>query len=124
MAILQNLSRIGDGARRSLGNRAVRAALFSSAASAAVRLAVGQYDSSPRTTRRDFLRWTVAGATTFFLVESAAGFVAFFWPQKIGRFGTKIAVAAAAVPAVGAAPIVNQDGKFWLINNEDGLLAL
>ena len=124
MAILQSLSRVGDGARRSLGNRAVRAALFSSAASAAVRLAIGQYDSSPRTTRRDFLRWTVAGASTFFLAESAAGFVAFFWPQKIGKFGSKINVAASSVPAVGAPPIVNQDGKFWLINNEDGLLAL
>ncbi len=124
MASLQSLSRIGDGVRRSLGNRAVRAALFSSAASAAVRLAVGQYDSSPRTTRRDFLRWTVAGASTFFLAESAAGFVAFFWPQKIGKFGTKITVPPSAIPAVGATPIVNQDGKFWLINNEDGLLAI
>lgn len=124
MAILQSLSHVGNGVRRSLGNRAVRAALFSSAASAAVRLAIGQYDSSPRTTRRDFLRWTVAGASTFFLAESAAGFVAFFWPQKIGKFGTKITVLPTAVPKVGATPIVNQDGKFWLINNEDGLLAL
>lgn len=124
MAILQSLTRAGTSARKSLGNRAVRAALFSSAASVAVRLIASQYDSSPRTTRRDFLRWTVAGASTFFLAEMSVGFVAFFWPQKIGAFGSEIAVSAADIPAVGAPPIVNRDGKFWLINNEDGLMAM
>jgi cytochrome b6-f complex iron-sulfur subunit len=124
MAILQSLRRAGGRAATSLGNRALRAALVSSAASTVARLVAGQYDSSPRTVRRDFLRWTVAGASTFFLVEAAAGFVAFFWPQKIGKFGTKITVPAADIPAVGASPLVNRDGKFWLINNEDGLLAL
>jgi cytochrome b6-f complex iron-sulfur subunit len=114
-----------SGARRSLGNRAVRAALFSSAASMVVRTVVSQYDSSPRTMRRDFLRWTVAGASTFFLAEAAVGFVAFFWPQKIGAFGSAITIAAADIPAPGASPLVNRDGKFWLINNEnDGVLAL
>ena len=124
MAILHSLARVGESARKSLGNRAVRAALVSSAASMAVRLIASQYDSSPRTTRRDFLRWTVAGASTFFLAEAAVGFVAFFWPQKIGAFGSEIAVSAADVPAVGAAPIVNREGKFWLIQNDDGVLAL
>lgn len=124
MAVLGTLRRAGDAARQTLANRALRAAVFSSAASVAVRLVAGQYDSSPRTARRDFLRWTVAGATTFFLAEASVGFVAFFWPQKIGKFGSKINVAASAIPAVGAPPAVNRDGKFWLINNEDGVLAL
>lgn len=124
MAILHSLRRVGDEARKSLGNRAVRAALLSSAASVVVRAVVGQYDSSPRTMRRDFLRWTVAGASTFFLAEMSVGFVAFFWPQKIGAFGSSITVAAADVPAVGATPFVNRDGKFWLINNDDGVLAM
>ena len=124
MAILQSLARAGTSARKQLGNRAVRAALFSSAASVAVRVVTSQYDSSPRTTRRDFLRWTVAGATTFFLAEMSVGFVAFFWPQKIGAFGSEIAISAADVPAAGAAPLVNRDGKFWLIQNDDGVLAL
>ena len=85
---------------------------------------LSQIDSSPRTSRRDFLRWTVAGASAFFLAEAAAGFVAFFWPNKIGAFGSKITVPAANIPKVGADPIVDRDGKFWLINNEDGALAL
>jgi cytochrome b6-f complex iron-sulfur subunit len=110
--------------RAGLRNRRVRAALLSSAVPTLLRLVLGQIDSSPRTSRRDFLRWTTAGASTFFLAESAAGFVAFFWPNKIGKFGSKISVPPANVPKVGASPIVNQDGKFWLINNEDGALAL
>jgi len=124
MAFAQGLTRVGQRARASLERRTVRAALFSSAASAVVRLVIGQYDSSPRTIRRDFLRWTVAGASTFFLAEASVGFVAFFWPQKIGAFGSEIKVPPAQIPAVGAAPIVNREGKFWLINNDDGVLAL
>ncbi len=104
--------------------RTVRAALVASAVPSLVRFVAGRYDSAPRTSRRDFLRWTVAGASTFFLAEAAAGFVAFFWPIKIGKFGTKITLAKENIPAVGAAPIKNQDGKFWLINNDDGALAL
>lgn len=109
---------------RAIPGRVIRAALVASIVPNVVRLIAGRYESSPRTSRRDFLRWTVAGASTFFLVESAAGFVAFFWPNKIGAFGTKIDVPKSAIPEVGAAPIVNRDGKFWLINNEDGVLAL
>ena len=112
------------GVPAGLRKRLLRAAVISSAVPALVRFVVGQIDSSPRTTRRDFLRWTTAGATTFFLAEAAVGFVAFFWPNKIGKFGSKITVPAASVPKVGAAPLVDRDGKFWLINNEDGVLAL
>ena len=107
-----------------LRTRILRAALVASAVPSIVRLLAGRYESSPRTSRRDFLRWTVAGASTFFLAEAAAGFVAFFWPTKIGKFGTKITLSKEDIPQVGAAPIVNRDGKFWLINNEDGALAL
>jgi len=121
MVVAQQLLK---GAWSGLRTRRVRAALISSAVPTIVSLALGQIDSSPRTSRRDFLRWTVAGASTFFLAEAAAGFVAFFWPNKIGKFGSKITVPAANVPKVGADPIVDRDGKFWLINNEEGALAL
>lgn len=121
MVVAQQLLK---GAWVGLRTRRVRAALISSAVPTLVSLALGQIDSSPRTSRRDFLRWTVAGASTFFLAEAAAGFVAFFWPNKIGKFGSKITVPAANIPKVGADPIVDRDGKFWLINNEEGALAL
>lgn len=109
---------------RTVPTRVVRAALVATIVPSVVRLIAGRYDSSPRTSRRDFLRWTVAGSSTFFMAEAAAGFVAFYWPTKIGKFGSKIQLKKADVPAVGAPPIVNRDGKFWLINNEDGALAL
>jgi cytochrome b6-f complex iron-sulfur subunit len=121
MVVAQQLLK---GAWSGLRTRRVRAALISSAVPTLVSLTLGQIDSSPRTSRRDFLRWTVAGASVFFLAEAAAGFVAFFWPNKIGKFGSKITVPAANIPKVGADPIVDRDGKFWLINNEDGALAL
>ena len=107
-----------------LAPRLARAALAASAVRGIARFVLGSIDSAPRTSRRDFLRWTVAGTGSFFLLEAAAGFVAFYWPLKIGKFGGKITVKAADIPAVGADPLVVRDGKFWLINNDDGLLAL
>jgi cytochrome b6-f complex iron-sulfur subunit len=104
--------------------RLVRAVFAFSSVRWVFGLLFGRFDSSPRTTRRDFLRWTVAGAGTFFLAEAAAGFVAFFWPLKTGAFGSKILVDPANIPAVGKDPIVNREGRFWLINNDDGALAL
>ena len=115
---------LAKGLWSGLRSRRMRAALVSSAVPTLLGLALSQIDSSPRTSRRDFLRWTVVGASTFFLAESAAGFVAFFWPNKIGAFGSEITVPAANIPKVGADPIVDRDGKFWLINNEDGALAI
>ena len=112
---------------KSLGTRIVRAALLASALRGIVRFvvgSVGSIDSSPRTSRRDFLRWTVAGTLSFFTLESLAGFVAFFWPLKVGAFGSEITVNREDIPPVGADPLVVREGKFWLINNEDGLLAL
>jgi cytochrome b6-f complex iron-sulfur subunit len=109
---------------KNLGTRIARAALFASAARGIVRFVVGSIDSAPRTSRRDFLRWTVAGTSSFFLLESVAGFVAFFWPHKVGKFGGELVVKSADIPAVGADPLVVREGKFWLINNEEGLLAL
>lgn len=79
---------------------------------------------SRRVTRRSFLRNTVLGSVGIVLLELAGGFVYFFWPNKTGAFGKPINVPLAAVPAVGADPYVNRDGKFYIINNDDGVLAL
>lgn len=79
---------------------------------------------SARVTRRTFLRNTVLGSVGVVLLEVAGGFVYFFWPNKTGAFGKEITVAAESIPAVGAAPFVNQAGKFYIINNDDGALAI
>jgi cytochrome b6-f complex iron-sulfur subunit len=79
---------------------------------------------SQRVTRRTFLRNTILGSVGIVLLQAAGGFVYFFWPNKTGAFGKEIPVPAAALPAVGGPPYVNQAGKFYLINNEDGALAM
>jgi len=79
---------------------------------------------SRRVTRRTFLRNTVLGGVGIVLLEATAGFVYFFWPNKTGAFGKEIPIPADAIPAVGAPPFVSQAGKFYLINNEDGALAI
>lgn len=79
---------------------------------------------SRRVTRRSFLRNTVLGSVGIVVLELTAGFVYFFWPNKTGAFGKPINVPLALVPEVGAAPYVNRDGKFYIINNEEGVLAL
>lgn len=77
-----------------------------------------------RLSRRTFLRNAVLGAVGVVAIEAVASFVTFFWPNKTGAFGKEITVPASEVPAVGDAPYVSQAGKFYLINNEDGALAI
>ncbi len=77
-----------------------------------------------RTSRRQFLRNTVLGSAGIILLELTGGLLYFFWPQKTGAFGSKIAILRGNIPAPGSAPLKVQDGRFLLINNDDGLLAL
>lgn len=77
-----------------------------------------------RVTRRSFLRNALLGSVGVVLLEVAGGFVAFAWNNKTGKFGSKITVPKSALPAVGADPYRDQAGKFYIINNEDGALAL
>lgn len=79
---------------------------------------------SRRVTRRSFLRNTVLGSVGIVVLELTAGFVYFFWPNKTGAFGKPINVPLSIVPEVGAPPYVNRDGKFYIINNPEGVMAL
>jgi cytochrome b6-f complex iron-sulfur subunit len=82
------------------------------------------HGSMRRYTRRTFLRNTVLGSVIVVLAQITGGFVYFFWPNKTGAFGKEITVSKDSIPAVGADPFVNQAGKFYIINNDDGALAL
>lgn len=83
-----------------------------------------QHSGPRRYPRRTFVRNTVLGSVALVLAQLGGGFLAFFWPLKTGAFGTQIIVPATAIPEVGAEPYRDQAGNFFLINNEDGLLAL
>ena len=82
------------------------------------------HGSMRRYTRRTFLRNTVLGSVLVVGAQITGGFVYFFWNNKTSAFGTEITVPASAIPAPGTAPYVNQAGKFYVINNDDGALAL
>jgi len=78
----------------------------------------------PAVTRRGFVRNAALGSVATVLAGSAISFYNFFTPNKTGAFGGDINVSASQVPAVGAAPLKNPQGKFWLVQNEDGILAM
>jgi cytochrome b6-f complex iron-sulfur subunit len=77
-----------------------------------------------RPDRRQFLRNAALGAVGTVLALSGAAFGMLLWPRSTGAFGSEVPVPADSVPAVGAPPLRNIAGKFWLVHNEDGLLAL
>ncbi len=77
-----------------------------------------------RASRRTFVRNATLGAVGVALAEVAGGFVYFFWPNKTGAFGSKISVPAASIPPVKGVPFRSVPGKFFLVHNDDGLLAL
>ncbi len=83
-----------------------------------------QHTGPRRYPRRTFVRNTVLGSVALVLAQMGGGFLAFFWPLKTGAFGTAITVPASAVPEVDGTPYRDQAGKFFLVHNQDGLLAL
>ncbi|MEX1157535.1 MAG: Rieske 2Fe-2S domain-containing protein [Thermomicrobiales bacterium] len=74
--------------------------------------------------RRAFLRNAVLGSVGVSLTGITVGSVVFAWNNKTGAFGGEIPVPLDLVPPVGEAPYRNQGGKFYIINNEDGALAI
>ena len=76
------------------------------------------------TSRRTFVRNATLGAVGVVTAEIAAGFVYFFWPTNPGEFGSVLPVSAGEVPPVNAPPFRHVAGKFFLVHNNDGLLAL
>jgi cytochrome b6-f complex iron-sulfur subunit len=77
-----------------------------------------------RTNRRNFVRNATLSSVGVMVALLAGGFVRFLWPNKTGAFGGEILVPAAEIPEANAMPVRNAQGRFWLVHNSDGLLAL
>ncbi len=77
-----------------------------------------------RPDRRQFVRNAALGAVGSVLALTGAGFGLLLWPNKTGAFGSELTVRAEDVPPVNAPPYRNIQGKFFLVHNNDGLLAL
>ncbi len=77
-----------------------------------------------RPDRRQFLRNAALGAVGSVLALLGAAFGLLLWPRKTGAFGSELTVRAEDIPPVDGAPYRNIQGKFYLMHNSDGLLAL
>ena len=76
-----------------------------------------------RPDRRQFVRNAALGAVGSVLALTGAGFGLLLWPNKTGAFGSELTVRAEDVPPGNAPPLRNMQGKFFLVHNNDGLLA-
>jgi cytochrome b6-f complex iron-sulfur subunit len=73
---------------------------------------------NPAHSRRSFLRWAILGALAVTTAQFGLVFMRFFWPNKTDAFGSVIlAGAKSAMPAAGAAPLRNDNGRFYVIHN-------
>lgn len=77
-----------------------------------------------RPDRRQFVRNAALGATGSVLALFGAGFVGLLWPLKTGAFGSELTVRAEDVPPIEGTPYRNIQGKFFLVHNNDGVMAL
>lgn len=75
--------------------------------------------------RREFLNYIWGASHLLLLGQTAAAVVWFALPRfKAGEFGGVFSAAPTDFPAVGAAPIGNAAGKYWMSNTADGVVAL
>lgn len=77
-----------------------------------------------RASRRTFVRNATLGATGAVGAISGAAFLGWLWPQKTGAFGGVVSIPADQVPEVGGQPYLSTAGKFYLVRNDQGVLAL
>jgi cytochrome b6-f complex iron-sulfur subunit len=79
---------------------------------------------NPAHGRRSFMRWAILGGLAVASAQFGLVFVRFFWPNKTDAFGSEIiAGKVSAMPAAGAAPLRNDAGRFYVMHNQDGLMA-
>jgi cytochrome b6-f complex iron-sulfur subunit len=88
------------------------------------RLHVGSAPRSRGVTRRGFIRNAALASAIIILTEITIGFVRFVWPNKTTAFGGPLDVAAANIPAPFGKPYTDTPGKFYVIHNDAGVMAL
>ncbi|MEZ4673631.1 MAG: Rieske 2Fe-2S domain-containing protein [Caldilineaceae bacterium] len=92
----------------------------------AVDITLQQEIQSPTINRREFLTYAWGAALAVLAAEAAATSYFFLYPRfRVGEFGGKFRLGSVdALPATNDAPQPNTDGKFWLVNTEDGVKAI
>ncbi len=96
-------------------------------AAAPARAAVGA-PSEPQTkgvSRREFLYYIWGASMALLLAESAGAIVWFALPRfRAGEYGGVFTIDPSTLPQKGSPPVGRPEGKFWLSNTNNGLLAL
>ncbi|MCC7353990.1 MAG: Rieske 2Fe-2S domain-containing protein [Anaerolineae bacterium] len=71
--------------------------------------------------RREFLMYAWSASLAFFLAGSGIGTFFFILPRfKAGEFGGTFSIPVTQFPAAGAAPVPNDEGKYWLVRTDQG----
>jgi cytochrome b6-f complex iron-sulfur subunit len=80
----------------------------------------------PGISRREFLYYAWGASMALLLAESAGTIIWFMLPRfREGEFGGTFVVGGGSLPLeAGAAPVDFPEGKFWLSNSTDGVVAL
>lgn len=79
--------------------------------------------TAPRT-RRDLMKWAFFGSLLLMLGGFGQAFLSFFYPKKVGQFGSKINVQGTTADyPVGSVTAV-REGKFYISHVPEGYLAL
>jgi cytochrome b6-f complex iron-sulfur subunit len=87
------------------------------AADAAVRGAAAS------ATRRNFLAFAGWGTMAVLALQATIAFIFFFWPRKLGTFGSIVAAGAPGDYQVNDVKYF-VDGKFYLVRLQEGFMAL
>src|SRR5688500_5829978 len=85
-----------------------------------------QQDLGTPLTRRELLNYVWLGSLGVFLAQLGGASILFALPRfRVGEFGGIFSVGdSSVVPAVDDPPLAFNEGKFWLINNGDGVQAI
>lgn len=76
-------------------------------------------------TRRQFLNLAWLASLGIFVAQMGAVAYHFTFPRfKAGEFGGTFSVSAKDLPELTANPLANDKGKFWVVNTDQGVLAL
>src|SRR5687767_15863758 len=79
----------------------------------------------PGISRREFLSYAWIGSMALLLAQSGGLLVWFGLPKfREGEFGGTFTMTSSSVPIQGASPVDNPQGKFWLTNSDEGVVAL
>lgn len=83
------------------------------------------FDRTVPVGRREFLLYIWGASMALALAGSGGAVLWYAYPRfREGEFGGEFPVAPSLLPPVGAAPEDHAEGRFWLINTDEGVLAI